>query len=70
VIDLSEPKDFISQGMYQIVAREEHDWRMKQAEEIKSLLSRNSQSDSLQGAILHIQSGVVREIPDNDGMED
>jgi hypothetical protein len=62
-------KAFISQGMYKIAVREEKEWRMHQAEEIKSLLFRNSQLDSMREA-LHIQSGVVREVPDNDCGED
>jgi hypothetical protein len=36
-----EQGDFILQGIFQIAKREEQEWRLKQAEEIKALLFRN-----------------------------
>jgi hypothetical protein len=36
-------EDFISLGMYQIAKREDKEWRMKQAEEIRAMLFRMPQ---------------------------
>jgi hypothetical protein len=52
-------EDFISYGMYQIAKHEEHEWRLKQAEEIKSMLFRSPQSTQMNEAIKHIQSNLV-----------
>jgi hypothetical protein len=44
-------EDFISMGMYQIAKREEQEWRKKQAKEIREMLFRNQQPDSMRAAI-------------------
>jgi hypothetical protein len=60
----------MSMGMYQIAKREEHEWRKKQAKEIREMLFRNQQPDSMRAAIKEIKLNLVFKVPDsNDDLE-
>jgi hypothetical protein len=53
-------------GMYQIAKREEQEWRKKQAKEIREMLFRNQQPDSMRAAIKEIKLNLVFKVPDSD----
>jgi hypothetical protein len=59
--DLQQSKNVISSlqaCMFHPAKREDQDWRKKQVDEIKAMLFRSPQLDSVRDALQHIQSDV------------